>query len=46
MMTSVAHKLGLNPDMRACIIAPPPGYLKLLAPLPEGLTVSSRASQN
>ena len=43
MTTSVAHKLGLNPEMRAWIIAPPPGYLKLLAPLPEGLTVSSRA---
>ena len=29
--------------MRALIIAAPPGYLKLLAPLPDGLTVSSRA---
>lgn len=29
--------------MRVLIIAPPPGYLKLLAPVPDGLTVSSRA---
>jgi hypothetical protein len=43
MKTPVARKLGMNPGMRALIIAPPPGYLKLLAPLPDGLTVSSRA---
>lgn len=43
MKNPVARKLGMNPDMRALIIAPPPGYLKLLAPLPDGLTVSSRA---
>jgi hypothetical protein len=43
MKTPVARKLGLNPGMRALIIAPPPGYLKLLAPVPDGLTVSSRA---
>jgi hypothetical protein len=40
MMASV---VGLNPEVRAWIIAPPLGYLKLLAPSPEGLTVSSRA---
>ncbi len=43
MKTPVARKLGMNPGMRALIIAPPPGYLKLLAPMPDGLTVSSRA---
>ncbi len=43
MTKPVARKLGMNPGMRALIIAPPPGYLKLLAPLPDGLTVSSRA---
>jgi hypothetical protein len=42
MTRVVARKLGLNPGMRALIIAPPPGYLKLLRPLPEGLTVSSK----
>jgi hypothetical protein len=43
MTKSVARKLGMNPGMRALILAPPPEYLKLLAPLPDGLTVSSTA---
>ena len=43
MTKSVARKLGLNPGMRALILAPPPEYLKLLAPLSDGLTVSSTA---
>ena len=43
MKNPIARKLGMNSGMRALIIAPPPGYLKLLAPLPDGLTVSSRA---
>jgi hypothetical protein len=43
MTNPVARKLGMNPGMRALIIAPPPGYLKLLAPLPDSLTVSSRS---
>ena len=42
-MRPVARKLGLNPGMRALILASPPGYLKLLTPLAGGLTVSSRA---
>ena len=42
-MRPVARKLGLNPGMRALILASPPGYLKLLTPLADGLTVSSRA---
>ncbi|HEX8881666.1 MAG TPA: hypothetical protein VF749_16610 [Candidatus Acidoferrum sp.] len=42
-MKPLARKLGLNPGMRAWIIAPPPGYLEALAPLPEDLTASSRA---
>jgi hypothetical protein len=41
-MNPVARKLGMNPGMRALIIDPPPGYLKLLAPFPNNLTVSSR----
>jgi hypothetical protein len=45
-MKPIGRKLGLNPGMRALIIAAPPGYLKLLAPLPDGLTVSSRAHGN
>jgi hypothetical protein len=43
MTNPVARKLGMNSGMHALIIGPPPGYLQLLAPLPEGLTVSSRS---
>ena len=42
MTKAVARKLGLNPGMRALIISPPPGYLKLLRPLRDGLAVSSK----
>jgi hypothetical protein len=44
MNNAVAKKLGMNPGMRALIITPPPGYLKLLAPFHDGLTLSSRAA--
>jgi len=43
MTKSLARKLGMNPGMRALIIAPPPEYLKLLTPLPDGLILSSTA---
>jgi len=43
MTNLVARKLGLNPGMRVLIVGPPPGYLKLLAPLPDSLTVFSRS---
>jgi predicted SnoaL-like aldol condensation-catalyzing enzyme len=33
-------KLGLKPGMRALVIAAPSGYLKSLAPLPEGVVIS------
>jgi len=39
MTKAIARKLGLNPGMRALIISPPPGYLKLLRPRTEGLAV-------
>ena len=44
MKTPVARKLGMNPNMRTLIIAPPPGYLKSLVSLPDKLPVSSRAA--
>lgn len=44
MTKPVARKLGMNPGMRALIIGPPPGYLKMLAPLPDRLTVSLKSS--
>lgn len=43
MKSPVARKLGMNRGMSALIIAPPPGYLKLLTTAPDKLTVSSRA---
>ena len=45
-MKPVGRKLGMNPGMRALIIAPPRGYLKSLAPQSDNLTVSSRAAGN
>ena len=44
MKNAIARKLGMNPGMRALVIAPPPGYLKLLAPRSDGFNVSSRAA--
>jgi hypothetical protein len=43
MKNPVARKLGMNRGMSALVVAPPPGYLKLLMAAPEELTVSSRA---
>jgi predicted SnoaL-like aldol condensation-catalyzing enzyme len=39
-MTAIVKKLGLKPGMRALVLAAPSGYLKSLAPLPEGVVVS------
>lgn len=41
MTSPVAKKLGMKPGMQALILDPPPGYAKLLAPLPDGLTITS-----
>jgi len=43
MKNPIARKLGMNRGMSALVIAPPPGYLKLLMSAPEELIVSSRA---
>ena len=37
----IVKKLGIKPGMRALVVAAPPACLKLLAPLPEGVTVAS-----
>ena len=42
MTKAIARKLGLNPGMRALIIAPPRGYLKLLKPEPGNLSLTSK----
>jgi hypothetical protein len=39
-MSSTAKKLGLKPGMRELVLAAPSGYLKALAPLPRGVSVS------
>jgi hypothetical protein len=36
----IAKKLGMKPGMCALVVGAPRGYLKLLAPLPEGVVVS------
>jgi hypothetical protein len=44
MTSPVAKKLFMKPGMRALIISAPPDYLQLLAPLPDGVIVSSKAA--
>ena len=39
-MTLIVKKLGLKPGMRALVVAAPSGYVRSLAPLPEGIAVS------
>jgi predicted SnoaL-like aldol condensation-catalyzing enzyme len=39
-MNSISKKLGLKPGMHALVVAAPSGYLKSLAPLPEGVVIS------
>jgi predicted SnoaL-like aldol condensation-catalyzing enzyme len=39
-MSSIVKKLGLKPGMRMLVVAAPSGYMNLLGPLPEGVTVS------
>jgi hypothetical protein len=41
---ALAKKLKLKPGQRAGLIAAPPGYLKALSPLPEGVVVADRLS--
>jgi hypothetical protein len=41
----IAKKLGIKPGVCALVIGAPPGYLKLLAPLPEGVVVSDVLSR-
>ena len=42
MTKSLAAKLGMKPGMHALIMAPPPGYQELLAPLPDDVVVHSK----
>src|SRR5260370_31464487 len=40
MVNPTTKKLGLKPGMRPLVVAAPSGYLKSLAPLPEGVVIS------
>lgn len=40
--TPLAQKLGIKPGFRVRTVDAPANYLQLLAPLPDGVTVSSR----
>jgi len=42
--TALAAKLGIKPGMRIHAVNAPTGYLKLLAPLPDGARISRRPS--
>lgn len=44
MTSQVVKKLGMKPGMKALVLAPPPDYLNLLAPLPDGVVISSAAN--
>ena len=39
-MNPVVKKLGLKPATRALVLSAPPGYLKSLTPLPQGIALS------
>jgi len=41
-MTSIVNKLGLKPGMRALVFSAPSGYMRSLAPLPEGVVISEK----
>ena len=43
-VSPIAKKLGMKPAVSALVAAAPPGYLKLLAPLPDGVVVSDVTS--
>ncbi len=40
MSQAISKKLGMKGGTRALVIAAPPGYRKLLEPLPEGVVIS------
>jgi hypothetical protein len=40
--TPLAQKLGIKPGQKVVTIGAPPGYRKLLAPLPKGISFATR----
>jgi hypothetical protein len=43
--TPLSKKLGIKPGSRVHLVGAPPGYPKLLAPLPEGVEFASRLAR-
>lgn len=43
--TPLAKKLGIKPGAEICAIGAPTNYAKLLAPLPDGVRISSRLDE-
>lgn len=43
--TPLAKKLGIEPSCHVCLLDAPPGYRKLLEPLPEGVVFESRSTE-
>jgi len=44
--TPLAKKLGIKAGARVCLVGAPPGFRKLLEPLPEGVSFGSRLAKN
>ena len=44
--TPLSQKLGIKPGMTLIVINPPENYVRLLAPLPEGVKLSNRLTQD
>ena len=42
--TPLARKLGIRDGSRICVVAAPPDYRSILAPLPAGVRISAAAS--
>ena len=42
--TPLAKKLGIKDGFRICVTNAPPDYMDLLAPLPPGVSISTRAA--
>jgi len=43
-MTLIVKKLGLKPGIRALVLGAPSGYMRSIAPLPEGVVVSENVN--
>lgn len=44
--TPLAKKLGVKPGGRVCLLGAPPGYRKLLDPLPDGVSFTAKLTRS